>query len=187
MLEIGLCDTDAGVSAMNAISSSDQPDCMGQQGKRRVEKAKIGQRHHRCLAVAFVEFIHLNLRFGAVCVDAGLVAVRHVDGALPASLIGVKGVFQTDPDPHTSIRAALPAVEQRFVVVEAFEIVIVGMGADIGHGNQTIAHVAGDLAASLHKAPHIDHGGRATQQALGIAKTACRARLMRRSAPCAWG
>jgi hypothetical protein len=57
MLEIGLCDTDAGVSAMNAISSSDQPDGMGQKGKRRVEKAKIGKRHHRGLAVAFVEFI----------------------------------------------------------------------------------------------------------------------------------
>src|SRR5512133_1189477 len=137
-----------------------KPDAVCEQYPRRIKQTKGLQRFDGTHVEALQGFLHIEFAFIAVGMKTGLIMPADIDDALIGFRRGIKHMLQSHPDVDPAARAAMPFLDQDFICIERFEIIMVRMLGDIRDEDRAYAELPRGPGAAMHVTPHIDDGSR---------------------------
>ena len=143
-----------------------EPDAVRQQRMRRIQQAKFFQRFHGTFVIAPLGFLHVEFALVAVGMKANLIMPGNVHCTFIGIRRGIEHVLKPHPHMNSALRAAVPLLDQGFVGIERFEIIVVRMLGDIRDKDRADPESRGGLGTAMHVTPHIHDGGRPRQEAL---------------------
>src|SRR5262245_18613903 len=86
---------------------------------------------------------------------------------------GVEHVLKPHPHMDSALCATMPLLDEGFVGMQCFEIVVIWMLSHIRDKHRPDAKLCGSLGAAMHVTPHIYNGGCPRQKCFGITKIRC--------------
>src|SRR5688572_14716578 len=137
-----------------------EPDAMCEQHTRRIEQAEGFECFHGPPVVAPLGFLHIEFALIAMCMKADLVMLADVNRAFICLGRGVEHVLKTNPHVHSTIRSAMPLLDQVFICGEFFEIIMVGVFSHIRDEHSTYTKLRSCLRTAMHVPPHVHDCGR---------------------------
>ncbi len=154
-----------------------KPDAVGKQHLRRIQQTKGFERFDRTHIETTQCFLHVELALIAVGMEAGLIMPRHFNDPLIGLRRGIKHMLQPDPYMYSSIRSAVPFLDQSFIGIERLEIIMVGMLRHIRHQDRPDPQLLRGLGTAVHMTPHIHDGRRPREKRLRITEPGSDLRL----------
>src|SRR6266496_3984245 len=104
-----------------------EPDAVRKQDTRRIEQPEGFECLNRPHVVAPLSFLHIEFAFVAVSMKPNLMMFSNIHCALIRLGRAVEHMLKSHPHMDSAIRAAMPLLDQCFVGVECFEIIVIWM------------------------------------------------------------
>src|SRR5437867_906958 len=89
---------------------------------------------------------------------ANLVMLGHIHGTVICLGRGVEHVLQPHPHMDSAVRAAMPLLDECFIRIERFEIIMVWVLSNIRDKHRADTELRGRLGTAMHVTPHIHDG-----------------------------
>src|SRR5215212_5244886 len=112
---------------------------MCQQDAGCIQQAELFQRFYRTFVIAPLSFLHVELALVAVGVKSSLIMPGDINRTFIGLGRGIKHVLQSYPNLNTTLRAAMPLLDERFISIEFLKIIMVRMLCHIRDQDRTNA------------------------------------------------